>query len=46
MAESHPSNEEAEGKCKEVLKVTQRKLEVEEEEQKDDEMIFLSLIHI
>jgi len=41
MAESHPSNEEAKGKCKEVLKESQRKLEVEEEEKKEDEMIFV-----
>jgi len=40
MAESHPSNEEAKGKSKEVLKETQRKLKVEEEAQKEDEMIF------
>jgi len=41
MAESHPSNEEAEAKCKDALKETQRKLEVEEEEQTEDEMIFI-----
>jgi len=36
MVVSHHSNEEAKGKCKEVLKKTQRKLKVEE-----DEMIFV-----
>ena len=41
MVESHPSNKEAKGKCKEVLKETQRELEVEEEEEKEDEMIFV-----
>ena len=41
MVESHPSNEEAKGKCKEVLMKTQSKLEVQEEEQKEDDMIFV-----
>ena len=41
MAEGHPSNEEAKGKCKKVLKETRLNLEVEEEEQKEDEIIFL-----
>jgi len=43
MAESHRSNVEAKGKCRQVLKETQRKLEVKEEEQKDDKMIFVLL---
>jgi len=41
MAESHPTNEEAKGKCKEVLNKTQRKLDVEEEGKMEDEMIFI-----
>ena len=41
MLKSHPSKEEAKGKCKEALKESQRMLEVEEEEQNEDEMIFI-----
>ena len=43
MAQGHPSNEEAKGKCKKVLKETRLNLEVEEEEQKEDEMILVLL---